>query len=116
MRTFQGFWWLDNARERRELRREFQINLECVMPGHLIQVPLLVIKMAPVEESPYLSICTGPARHHLQRVRQPGRRKTPDTFLPQGTATVLLAVLLALPEQRSRFHPGGLYCLQRHAI
>src|SRR6266511_861991 len=32
----QGFWWLDDARETCELRRKFQINLECVMPGQLI--------------------------------------------------------------------------------
>src|SRR5207247_7631121 len=34
-RSSDLFWWLDNARERRELPREFQINLECVMPGRL---------------------------------------------------------------------------------
>jgi hypothetical protein len=36
MRAFQGFWGLDNARERRKLHRKFQINLECIMPGQLI--------------------------------------------------------------------------------
>src|SRR6266446_10948996 len=36
MWVFQGFWWLDDARETCELRRKFQINLECVMPGQLI--------------------------------------------------------------------------------
>src|SRR2546422_1996716 len=90
----------------------------CFLPQHfnLIQVLMLVVKLAPVRESPYLSIFPDSARHHLQIVCQPGRSKTPDAFLPQNTATVLFAALLTLPEQRGRFHPGCLYRLQRHAM
>ena len=36
MWVFQGFWWLDNARERCKLCRKFQINLECVIPSRLV--------------------------------------------------------------------------------
>src|SRR5712691_9881162 len=90
----------------------------CFLPPHfhLIQVLVLVVKLTPVKERPYFAVFAGPARHHLQSVCQPGCRKTPDAFLPQDTAPVLLAPLLTLPEQRGRFHPGGLHSFQRHAM
>src|SRR5262245_45548621 len=36
MRALQGFRRLDNARKRRKLLRQFQINLECVMSSQPI--------------------------------------------------------------------------------
>src|SRR5712691_6473879 len=60
----------------------------CFLPQHfhLIQVLLLVVKLAPGKERPYLAIFADPARHHLQSVCQPGGRESPDVFLPQDTA------------------------------